>query len=147
MADMVKTLDALLAEAAAELGVGGTYAGAKVGLYVVDIQPDVNTVLADLTTPSFTGYALSAAVVWGGLAVDASGRVLSIGDIKEFAPSAITSSEQAFGAFLVDSAGTTLLAVYPFDAPFNFVSTSSRLAVAPYVAFNQPGGGAAQVET
>jgi len=147
MADMIKSLDALLLEAAAELGAGGSYDGAKVGLYVNAILPDENTLLADLTQPAFTGYALSSAVVWGGLGVDELNRVISVAGIKEFAPSAIVTGEIAYGAFLVDGAGTTLLAIYPFDTPFNFVATTSRCRVAAYAVFGNSSGGPPVVET
>lgn len=114
------------------IDTGNLLDGAKVGLYQNNIVLGPGTVLADLTVADFTGYALSAAVVWGTPFVDAANKCIVTADEKEFlATSPFTTSNTVYGYYIVDGAGTTLLYAEAFTTPRQITAAFQGLTVLP----------------
>lgn len=121
--------------AAAELeslvGSGGAFDGAKLGLIKTLMAPGPLMVLADLDPCDFTGYALSAAIEWGDVFHSGPAEVMVPGDYKEFIATDGAVPNTVYGAYLVDGAGTTLLAVELFEESVPVVEEGQGLVVWP----------------
>lgn len=99
----IEILDSLIA-------AGGEFDGALVRLFQNDIQPTKDSILADFTIATFTGFATSAAIVWAGPILNPDGEPIVIGDLKLFTGgSPFTVSNTIYGYYIVDAAGTKLL--------------------------------------
>ena len=77
------SLEAMLA---AITGTGGEFNGCKLGLNTNAIEPVPTNVLADFVEANYTGYAHSAAVVFGAPALNAAGQIESLGTLTTFQP-------------------------------------------------------------
>lgn len=116
-------------------GDTGPFNGCKVGLFKNNIVPSPNTVLADLTQPEATGYALSAAPVWGSAFNGAN-------DCKGITAPSVTfrrtnsddDEETIYGAFLVTSDGNTLLATKRFEEPVTWAVADDVVIVQPLLS-------------
>jgi len=127
------------------LAVAGDFTGAKVMLFTdtdIAVSDIKGLVLGDLTVPTFTGYALSAAVVWGASFVDLNGNVQQTAQKVQFLCSADTPGAlPVTGAALVDAAGTKLIAVDLFlksdgtPNPVTMESNGDALDYVPRFAF------------
>lgn len=120
--------------AQAAAGAAGVLNGCLVGLIAADFGQTDDLVLADLTEAAFTGYARSAAVVWG--AAFQSGDVnlpYMQGDSKVFGP-CTALPETIFGMMLVNGAGNTLLATERFDEGGVPVIVTGQLTCLPQIS-------------
>lgn len=132
-------------EALLGLAVAGDFTGAKVILFTdTDIAPgDVKKLaFADLTVPTFTGYASSAAITWGAAFIDLDGNVMQTANKVQFLCSADSPGAlPVTGAALVDGAGAVLLAVDLFlnpdgtPNPVTMESAGDALDYVPRFAF------------
>lgn len=105
------------------------YVGAELHLYSNDMTPDENSVLADFTECAYTGYAAEA-ITWSVPFIDENNVVTSSGGEKIFDQTGSAATDQCFGGFLTDTAGTTLLGAFRLDdPPFNFSGTGVALTV------------------
>lgn len=94
------------------LVIAGDLATAKVMLFTNSIAyPVTDLVLAGLTVPTFTGYALSAAITWGTPFLDIDGHVVVTGQKLQFLCTADGTSPPVTGAAIVNGAGTDLITV------------------------------------
>lgn len=117
-----------------ELKVADNYLdGAKVMLFQNAIVPDKDTELADLDVATFSGYAVSAAVVWGTPYLDANGVATVQAGSVQFTQSAITVTNTVYGWALVgDPAGTPyLICAERFDSPIAMLEVSDGIVVSP----------------
>lgn len=105
--------------------------GAKMGVFINEPELTLDTVLADLTQPAFTGYALSAAITWGTPGFEEAGpRAVVLGDLKTFrATAAPDPGVTVRGWFVVDAAGTGLLAAAMLDVPVPILADEDLVAV------------------
>lgn len=119
---------------------------AKVMLFVNNISPTPDTVAADLTEASWTGYARSSTITWGLPIVSNDTQLPCIlGNEKTFDVTTNTAPETAYGYAIVTtvSAVDHLLAVSPFDTPIN-PGPATQIAIVPRIgldpeAVNPPG--------
>lgn len=90
--------------------------GSKVGLYINAVAVTPNTVLADLTPASWTGYALSAAITWLAPVLSNQTTLPAVrGDAKTFTVTTQPDPAQTVvGHYIVAGDGTTLLLVKPW---------------------------------
>lgn len=102
---------------AALIDTGAPLDGAKLKAFQNPITPTPAIVLGDLTECNFTGYSASAAVTWGTVLNNPDGTVSAPGGGIEFAASGSAVSNTVYGVYLVDGAGTTLLAVWLLPQP------------------------------
>src|SRR6185503_17176352 len=96
-----------------------------------EITPSENLELADLTVATFNGYALSSAVVWGTPFINEDNLPQVLGDITQFTAGSGSPSnmpEVVQGWYLVDAAGTGLLAAELFDEPVEIAAEGEAVA-------------------
>lgn len=112
----------------------GVLDGAKVALFTNSIVPTPETVAADLIAPTFPGYALSSAIVWGDPLSVPGGRG-SLGDRKDFIPSADSESLPVVGyAVLTGFGWSTIGLVELFPTPVDVSLLGSIVSVSPLYA-------------
>lgn len=105
------------------------YVGAKLHLYSNDLTPDANTLLTDFTEAVFDGYAAKT-VTWSAVFIDENGVPTSSGGELLFSQTGIVTTDNVFGAYLTDTAGTTLLGSFRLDdPPFAFDAAGKALTV------------------
>lgn len=104
-----------LAKAVPGAAAAGPLNGALVKLFTADIVPNRNTLLAALTPATFTGYAASTAVAWGVPITDEDGATTITAASKQFSCTDDVVTEDIWGWFLTDAAGTKLLCSQRFD--------------------------------
>ena len=117
--------------------VAGDLDGALVALWKNNITPSRNSTLADLGEADYTGYAASAAVVWGAPFLNANGDGQVVGGNKQFQPTGTTTTCEVYGYWLEPTAGSTtpVLAV-KFSSPVPMTGPLSALIVTP--SFTMP---------
>ena len=77
-------------------------AAAKQGLSAGAFAPGVGTVYSDMVLPTFTGYAVSATIVWGAPVNETDGSQTSLSPSALFRASAVPSPETIYGGFVGD---------------------------------------------
>lgn len=114
-----KLLSRLLKNAITSVTSGdfaGVLVGAKVGLFTGSPTIGQDTVLADLTEPTYPGYAKQAITAWQGPFRTEENDYELVGGMKLFQMDDATTPTVVTGAFLCDSAGSPdLLGVVLFD--------------------------------
>jgi hypothetical protein len=104
----------------------------KIKLYSNNIAIGPSTVVGDLTECIFTGYAAATTALTAGLS--ANGTPVAVenagaGDL--FVAGAIGTADIAYGWYMVDNAGTSLICAEAFDLPFSFDETGDSLLLQP----------------
>jgi len=96
------------------------YRDLRIHLYKNDVTPDKNTVLADLTESTFTGYANLDGTVFGATSHTGADESASDGPEMQWECTADGAAQQAFGmytTFLNAAAARVMLTVDRFDEP------------------------------
>jgi len=114
-----------------------TLDGAKVRLFMNDVTPDMDTVLGDLTTATYTGYADSADLVWGVPYVNSLGAVEMAAGSVEFSPSDDAAPCTIYGYAILDEAAG-LFAAERIEPPFPMVAADDNLIIVPRVSIKNP---------
>lgn len=111
-------------------GVGGLLNGCRVKLFQNNIVPTPLTKLADLTEADFSGYAESAALVWGTPYYQADGTpVVLAGAVSFIVANPATTPNVVYGYYVVNGAGDTLLFSERFGSSVNMATPSQGLSV------------------
>ena len=122
----------------------GLLDGAIVHLFQVDITPTRDTTLTELTDAEadFTGYAASAAVVWGDPYYAESGQPYVPGDLKTFTVGAgPVTPNVIYGYYVTNDGATELLWSERYASPKSMVTTGQALQQLPvFGAVSQAGG-------
>ena len=119
--------------------MGGELNGVKMGLYVSNTTPGPATILTDLTEATWTGYAQSGAITWGGVAINGAGDAEIVGPREQFLSTGVTSPAQInYGYFIVDGAGTTLIFAERFDTPVTISVAAQYINVVPKFVLSNP---------
>lgn len=104
-------LDYLTAQGSGEV----VFSDCEVGLFTAPTAPDRDTVLADLSEPTYTAYARQAFSALGFTAAAVASHLASApGALVTFTTDG-TATDVIYGWFLVDSGGTILVAIALFD--------------------------------
>ena len=122
-------LDAALLASAT--GTGGILNGAKVGLTkaLVDFDPNQPPGQVGTNECDYAGYA-RAAVTWNAPSISDDGQLEIVGTVPEFRPTDATVDNNAYQAFLVDSAGAKYLGSGQLDGnPIPMGTTLDALVV------------------
>lgn len=120
-----------LDELTALTGVGGPFNAAVVKLFQNDYTPTVDSVVGDFTEADYTGYAASAAIVWGAPFIDPVAGPLVLGDLKSFPASGpFTVPNDIFG-FWIESSGGDLLWAERFDTPVTIANATDNVVIVP----------------
>lgn len=110
------------------------FVGAILHLSTTNFTPNQNTVLADFTEATFTGYAASSAVTWGAAHLEPNGNAVSVGSAKTFTQTGTTITEIVYSWYLVTALGAYLLGG-AFDTPLNFNQVGAGVTVVPTFEF------------
>lgn len=112
---------------------------AKVAIYVNNLNPTPETVAADLTEASWTGYNRSSTVTWGLPVVSNSTGLPAIaGDAKTFSVTTQPDPAQvAYGYAIITTVTAVdhLLAVAPFDTPLQ-LADGTEVIITPRVGID-----------
>lgn len=115
-------------------------AAAKLGLGNANFTPGLTTAYSDFPLPAWTGYALSATVVWGLPVNQLNGGVNMLSPSHLFRATAVAVPEGVFGGFVSDGVappGTGILGSYkivptiPIQAPGDGLSVEVAWALGP----------------
>lgn len=119
------------------IGVGNFLDGAILKLFKADYTPGPATVLGDLTAieADFTGYAASAAVVWGPVFTDAANTAFTVGDVKTFASTGSAVTNTIYGYWAQGAGG--LMYAERFDAPIPVLGVGDGVVLLPRFSFGQ----------
>lgn len=124
------------------LVLAGDLATAKVMLFTNALAyPVKDLAFATLTPPTFTGYAVSAAIVWGTPFLDLNGNVVVTGQKLQFLCTADGTPNSVTGAAIIDGAGTKILQCDIFlnpdgtPAPVTFETNGDALDYVPVFSF------------
>ena len=99
-----------LAELVALVGVGGALNGAKLHLFKNAYTPTRGDTVASFTPADFTGYATSAALVWGAPYTDPANGPQVVANAVQFTSTGpFLVGNDIYGVYCTDAAGTTLL--------------------------------------
>lgn len=115
----------------------GDLDGAKIRLFKNDVQPDMDTVIGDLTTADYTGYGDSAELVWGTPYANAEGAIEMAAGSVEFSPTGDAATCTIYGYAILDSAGG-LFACERLDEPFPMTNADDNLIIVPRLALKNP---------
>lgn len=124
--------------AAAATGTDPLLKTAKVGIYVNNIAPTPNTVMADLTEASWTGYARSGTVTWGTpILSNETNLPAVVGDVKSFTVTANPDPQTMQGYFLAATISSVdhLLAIAPIANPIT-PAAGTQIDVQPRVGLD-----------
>lgn len=110
---------------------GGPLAAAVLQLFSNDLDPNVNTLLADLVEATFDGYAEEAAYTLGGAYIDTDGQIHLTGPSKLWTATGTTVTETIFGWMLLNTAGTALYLAGRFPNPIPITAIGDGVFVAP----------------
>lgn len=113
--------------------VGGPLAATELRLGVNNISVGPGTVLADLQEATFAGYAPVAAIAFGSAYIDPNGVVRIDAPSETFEMTATTTLEVVYYWYLVNTAGTALVAIALLDNPVPLTEVSQGLSVLPSV--------------
>lgn len=133
---MIVPISARLATVAALIAEDGLLDGAKVILFQNDFFPDEFTTLAQLTEATFTGYARSAAVVWGTPYVTAGTLAAVTPPSVQFNSTGTTVTNIIYGwAVIHDDTVDTLQYAQRLDEPVSMDGVGNAIIVQPTYTF------------
>lgn len=125
-------LHALLADiVATSPGGPGALDGAKLKLFVNDVDPGRAAVIGDFTLATFTGGAPIAVSAWGEAHTDAAGNANVLGPVCQWDWDSGTA-ETVYGVVLTDAADN-LLGYARLTEPKEMDDTSDSIAIVPRI--------------
>lgn len=105
--------------------------GAKIILATNNFQPTKGRALADLTQPTYTGYAAQA-ITWTGPNRDGANQSAAFGGLALFKMTNNTNPTTCYGYGITDSGGTHLLGSELFaSGPLSLTDTFSQIGIVP----------------
>lgn len=117
------------------VAVGGPWAALTLHLYVNNVAPNEDTVVADLTQATFAGYAAVAALAFGTCYIDADGNFKLSAPSEQFTATGIGVLETVYGYYLTDAAGTVLHGANLLDTPVPITQIGDGLIVQPDITY------------
>ena len=113
----------------------------EMALFSNDITPDVNTVVADLTEATFTGYARATLTTWLAARLNTALEGVQTSPLAAFAAAApFTVGEDVYGGWIEDSNGDLIL-MFRFDnAPIPMAAVGNAIVVAVDHILGNPAG-------
>jgi len=120
--------DAVVVATQAAAGVAGPLNASKMILFTNSPGLNKNTVVADLTQPTYAGYA-AAALTWSGAIRNAMNRISTRTGLVPWVMGDNLTPTTVNGYGITDSAGTHLLAAEYLPTPVGLVDTLSFLGI------------------
>jgi hypothetical protein len=109
-------------------GVAGVLNGAKIMLFVNNLSPNKQTLLAALTEASYTGYARQTAT-WSTPARNENNFMSTRSLLMSWQPTDGVTPNTIYGYAILNPAGTVLLAVELLPVPVGLVDAFSYLGI------------------
>lgn len=134
------------ANVVASVAALGILNAAKVGLFTNTPPLTENTVLADLTQPTFAGYALQA-ITWSAPFQQPDGSWACQGGLYTFQATDDLTPTVVTGVFVVSGAGTVLYLAEMANPPVNLPTSAQAMLVSPQIALGNNGWGANTIVT
>lgn len=108
---LFEPLTAVKARLGVLIGAAGEFEDALVALFKDGWEPNTGMTYAEFEAEEtdFTGYARSAAVVWGAAGIDDSGNAVVAAASVQFTATAATVSNVVGGYAVLNAAGTGIL--------------------------------------
>jgi len=132
--------DSVVVATQAAAGVAGPLHGSKMVLFTNTPTLNKMTVLADLTQPTYAGYA-EQTMTWSATRRNALNQICTQATLVSWTMSDDLTPTTVLGYGITDSAGTALLAAEMFPSPVALVDTLSALGViSEWVAANAAPG-------
>lgn len=104
------------------------WSGAKIILATNLFQPTKTRLLADLTQPTYTGYA-AIPITWSAATYDPNGIVSVFSQLATFKATGGTPSATCYGYGIVNAAATQLLGSDTFAAPLGIQDLNATINV------------------
>jgi hypothetical protein len=122
------------------VAMSAPWAGGKIKLFKSPVALTPNLPYTSLIEADFTGYAESAAVVWGTPFYLANGVPCVTSDLKIFTVgSTPTILNTIYGYYLVNSGGTDYIFARTFDTPIVLTQAGQSIQlVASYPSYGTP---------
>lgn len=116
----------------------GTLDGAKVCLFTGAPLLNDRTAFADLTAPLFTGYAVSAGIVWGTPVTNPEGNAQLAGSSATFACTADSAGDiiTGVGLFTGTTGNEKLLLAAMLDTTISIAKSGEGFTVLPVIVLN-----------
>lgn len=111
----------------------GPLDGTKIGLFTAvagGLTPD--TVIADLTLATYTGYAAQA-MTWSAVFADPDGSFATDSGLHVFQPTDAVTPNVVSGYHVTNTAGTVLLFAEMFAAPISLPNAFSAVRIVAHV--------------
>jgi len=136
---LFESISVRLARLAALVAVSAEWAGAIVGLYKDGFTPGSNQTYAafDAAECDFTGYARSAALVWGTPFADSAKNAIVAAASVQFQATGAGTPNSVKGYAVLNAAGTGILWAEDFDAPRLMDENADAIIVLPKYKYAQ----------
>lgn len=135
IAAMIRLMNLIKTDATIGLNAG------EMKLFTNDITPGPNTVVADLTEATFTGYAAAALATWSPERVNASLQVVHTSPLASFAAaSPFTVQEEVYGGWIEDAAGNYVMGFRFDNGPIPMGAVGDAFLVAVDHILGNPAG-------
>lgn len=127
----------LIAQALADVAVGGPFAGAKIALYTNNISPSKNRVLADFTIADWGGLTNLKALTWGApFANDSQQAEVRAGLTTWLTLTTPVTEVIVYGYVVTDTAGAVLLMAEKFATPYTFNRAGQAFGFVPRLVYD-----------
>lgn len=110
--------------------VAGELAAAVVHLYKNDLVPTPNTILADLISADYSGYATKVLGTAGAPIINSDGAAQVVYPSQQWQHSSGATANTIYGAYVLD-AGGALLYVERFGTPVNMTDATDGFIYVP----------------
>lgn len=129
-----KVLDGLIASVTSG-DYAGPLVGCKMGLFTNPITPSKNTLYADLTVATFTGYAL-VALTYSAELTDGAGVQQLVSNLCNFRATGTPASEVLYGYFITDgNVSPVLYGLETFPSPIVVSVAGNGVSVVSPIAY------------
>jgi len=132
--ELVRTNTEALAILLALTDTGGALDGAKVRLYVNDVQPVVTSVVGDFDPTTYTGHA-DKLITWLAPSIADDGSPECIGTVPEFRPTDAVVPNTVYGMIIIDSGSVMFEGGRFEDAPLPMESALDSILVTVRLRF------------
>lgn len=132
--ELVRTNTEALAVLLALTDTGGVFDGAKVRLFVNDVQPTVDSVVGDFTVTTYAGHG-DELITWLTPSISDDGFPEVIGTVGEFRPTDAVTPNTVYGAIIIDGTSVMMEGGRFDDAPLPMESALDSILVTVRLRF------------
>jgi hypothetical protein len=113
--------------------------GGTIRLFQNDFTPSADSILADFTIATFTGYLNVTLTAWSAPYLNSAGNGAILSPLAQFnAASPYTIGNLVYGYFILDAAGDLVLGGRFTDAPISMAASGNHIAALLEYALGNP---------